>query len=315
VADSAATGPKAWNEWRSSLIREFFLKVHGILEKGELVSSSAVKAIDKRHSYVTGLRDEELADMDLAAVFDCMSPRYLLSVEPEAIRRHLHLYRKLEGAEFAWEIERDAGLNTRTVTICAHDRPGLFSKIAGVFTLNNINILNAQIHTWRNGIALDIFRVEPPPDQIFEKERWEKAESALSRVLAGELDLAAEMAKKEFGRAGPGPHMFTQPNRLGIDSDSSSFFTIIEVITYDDKGLLYRITDAISRCSLNIRVAKIATKLDQVVDVFYVRDENDEKILSPQRVEEVKAAIRAVLPENARGTVMQTGDLLMSDVT
>ena len=310
IADSVATGPKAWNEWRSTLIRDFFLKVYGILEKGELATNSAVKTIERKRNFMLGLQDKAFAGMDLAAVFELMSPRYLLAVETGDIIKHLNLYQRLGENEFVWNIEADEGTYTRTVTVCAYDRPGLFSKIAGSFTLSNINILNAQIHTWRNGIALDIFRVEPPPDRIFEQERWEKAEDTLRRVLSGRLALSEAMAKKQADYAKPADHLFTQPNRVGVDNESSSFFTIIEVFSYDVKGLLYRITDAISRCGLNIRVAKIATKLDQVVDVFYVKDEHDEKIFSPQRVEELKAAIRDVLPENSHGTVMETGDLL-----
>lgn len=310
TADSVATGPKAWNEWRSALMRDFFLKVYGILEKGELATSNAVKQIAKKRAFVTGLQGRAFAGMDLQSAFDLMSPRYLLSVDTEAVIKHLNLYQRLGNEEFAWEIDQDPGLNTRTVTICAHDRFGLFSKIAGVFTLNNINVLNAQIHTWRNGIALDIFRVEPPPDRIFEEERWQKAEKTMTQVLKGEMDLSEAMARKQYDFAAPAPHIFTQPNRVGVDNDSSSFFTIIEVFSYDFKGLLYRVTDAISRCGLNIRIAKIATKLDQVVDVFYVKDELDEKVLPPHRVEAVKRAIRDVLPENSHGTVMHTGNLL-----
>ncbi len=132
----------------------------------------------------------------------------------------------------------------------------------------------------------------------------------MKQVLKGEMDLSEAMSRKQYDFAAPTPHIFTQPNRVGVDNDSSSFFTIIEVFSYDFKGLLYRVTDAISRCGLNIRIAKIATKLDQVVDVFYVKDELDEKVLAPQRVEAVKRAIRDVLPENSHGTVMHTGNLL-----
>ncbi len=310
IADSVATGPRAWNEWRSALMRDFFLKVYGILEKGELASSSAVKEIEKKREFILALQHRAFADMDLQTVFELMSPRYLLSTDKDEIRKHLNLFYRLGDTEFIWDITPDTGMDTRTVTICAYDRPGLFSKIAGAFTLSGINVLNARIHTWRNGIALDIFRVEPPPDRIFEQERWEKAEMTLQQVLTGETDLGAALAKKQQNWQTPDPRVFTQPNRVGVDNDASSFFTIIEVFSYDFQGLLYRITDAISRCGLNIRIAKIATKLDQVVDVFYVKDEHDEKVLSPQRVEAVKTAIRDALPENAHGTVMQTGDLL-----
>ncbi len=252
----------------------------------------------------------EFAETDLETLFNSMSPRYVLSVDTDDIIKHIKLYLKLEDSEFTWEVSRDSGTNTRTVTICAYDRPGLFSRIAGVFTLNNINILNAQIHTWKNGIALDIFRVEPPPDQILEDERWQKTEDSLSRTLSGELDLEGAMAEKRCSYARLPSHIFTQPNRVVVDNESSSFFTIIEVFSYDFKGLLYRVTNAISRCGLNIRVAKIATTVDQVVDVFYVRDEHDEKVLSHKRLEELKAGIRYVLPENVHGTVMHTGNWL-----
>ncbi|MDO9263126.1 MAG: [protein-PII] uridylyltransferase, partial [Desulfosalsimonadaceae bacterium] len=85
-------------------------------------------------------------------------------------------------------------------------------------------------------------------------------------------------------------------NRVVIDNDSSSFFTIIEVFACDFKGLLFNITDVISRLGLNIAVAKVATKVDQVVDVFYVRDESDAKIKDPDFIEKIKSEILSVLP-------------------
>ena len=77
----------------------------------------------------------------------------------------------------------------------------------------------------------------------------------------------------------------------------SSFFTIIEVFTYDFPGLLFNITDALFNCDLNIWVAKIATKADQVVDVFYVRDLNGQKVDSEDQVESIKMAILDRLPK------------------
>ena len=114
--------------------------------------------------------------------------------------------------------------------------------------------------------------------------------------MAGDLDLAAALKKKvrtyRNGKAG----LDQKPHRVTLDNTSSSFFTIIEVFTYDFLGLLYSITDAIYRCGLNIWVAKIATKADQVVDVFYVRDINGQKVDLPEQVTAIKAAIMERLP-------------------
>jgi [protein-PII] uridylyltransferase len=90
--------------------------------------------------------------------------------------------------------------------------------------------------------------------------------------------------------------MHKKPHRVEVNNTSSSFFTIIEVFTYDFPGLLFGITDALYQCELNIWVAKIATKADQVVDVFYVWDLNGDKIDSPDQVDHIKAAILERLP-------------------
>ncbi len=296
VADSVATGPKAWNDWTAALMRDLFLKVMSILESGELASSAAVRLIEKKTDYVVGMKDVAFNGSGLQNLLSQMSPRYLLYTDADDIIAHINLYQNMGDAPFVWKVHPDPELNTRTVVICAKDRPGLFSRIAGVFTLNSINILDVQVYTWRNQIALDIFKVEPPPDQIFEAERWVRAEKNLHDALAGNLDLSEALSRKVLPGRHIEPHVSTRPNRVKVDNDMSSFFTIVEVFAYDFPGLLHRITDAISRCGLNIRVAKIATKLDQVVDVFYVRDESDEKITDPEQVEQIKTEILSVLP-------------------
>ncbi|MGD8657126.1 MAG: [protein-PII] uridylyltransferase, partial [Desulfobacterales bacterium] len=179
------------------------------------------------------------------------------------------------------------------------------SKIAGVFTLNNIDILDVQVFTWRNNIALDIFKVKPPPDPILEDEKWQRTAANLEAALSGTLDLTAALNKKvrtyRNGKAG----LDQKPHRVTLDNTNSSFFTIIEVFTYDFPGLLYSISDAIYRCDLNIWVAKIATKADQVVDVFYVRDVNGQKVDLPEQVTAIKAAIMGRLPATEPNWIAQ----------
>ncbi len=297
VADSMATGPKAWNSWTASLLRDFFFKVLGVLEKGELATTSVVNRIARKRKEVLAVADTG-RKTDVAGVFDQMSPRYILNTAAQDIIAHIRLYKRLEKQSFVMDLARDDTVNNRTVTICAKDRPGLFSEIAGVLTLNNINILDAHAHTWKNGIALDIFTVEPPPEQLFEEERWHRVEQNLKAVLAGEVDLATGIAEKSLIKKRDAACVATRPNRVTVDNEGSSFYTIIEVFSYDAKGLLYRITDAIRRLGLNITVSKIATKVDQVVDVFYVRNESDAKITDAAAVEQIKKTILSVLPEN-----------------
>ena len=132
-----------------------------------------------------------------------------------------------------------------------------------------------------------------------EAEKWERAAKNLTAALSGELNLAAALQKKRTNFRQSSPNRHKKPHRVEVDNTSSSFFTIIEVFTYDFPGLLYGIADALFQSKLNIWVAKIATKADQVVDVFYVWDLNGDKVDSSDQVALLKAAILERLPPMA----------------
>jgi [protein-PII] uridylyltransferase len=208
---------------------------------------------------------------------------------------HIKLFNKRGDKPFVWDIVQSPDTDTRTVTICAQDAPGLISKIAGVFTLNGINILDVQVFTWRNNIALDIFKVQPPPDQVFEDERWARAAGHLADALTGKLNLKEALKEKLSSYRGSGLLKTGRKSRVEVDNESSSFFTIIEVFTDDFPGLLHCITDALFSCKLDIWVAKIATKVDQVVDVFYVRDFDGQKVDTPEQEAMIKETIMSAL--------------------
>jgi [protein-PII] uridylyltransferase len=297
IADAMATGPKAWNDWTASLMRSLFLKTLNVIEKGELVSRKAIRIMEeKKERIVTASKsaDDRQAITQLMAF---MSPRYLLYTPSQEIPQHIALFKRLKQQSFVWRIDKSSDSRTRTVTLCALDRPGLLSKIAGVFTLNSINILDVRIFTWRNNIALDIFEVEPPPDPIFEDDRWQRTGRDLESALTGNLDISAALADKQDGFKSLKALTKERPQRVVIDNEASSFFTIVEVTAWDFPGLLYRITDALFRCHLDIWVAKIATRVDQVVDAFYVRNFDGEKVDRPQEEAMIRETVEAVLDE------------------
>jgi [protein-PII] uridylyltransferase len=294
VADSMATGPKAWNDWIERLLNELFFKIHGTLERGELATSKAAQTVERKRIKLFETC-KWLPRPELEVIFEQLSPRYLLYTSTKDILRHIHLYSKLGDEPFVWEVDEEKGTKYRTVIICAKDQPGLFSKISGVFTLNSMDILSAEIHTWRNHIALDIFKVKAPPDEFREQEIWKKAEDHLKSALNGSLDLYDALHKKFLTyQPAQGKPQGRSP-KIAVDNHSSKFFSIIEIYTTDYPGLLFSVTDALFRCRLDVWVAKIATKVDQVVDVFYVRDFDGQKATDREQVEAIKAAVLPVL--------------------
>jgi [protein-PII] uridylyltransferase len=295
VADAMATGPKAWNEWTASLMRSLFLKTLNIMQQGELASRRAMRVMEEKKERILEAAASSRERRANAELLDYMSPRYLLHTPSQEIPQHMALFRRLGQQPFVWRIDKSTDGRTRTITLCAPDRPGLLSKVAGVLTLNNINILDVRIFTWRNNVALDIFEVEAPPDLIFEQERWQKTAERLAKALDDQLDIGSELNERLDNFKSIRKLSHHRPQKVIVDNNTSSFFTIVEVTAWDFPGLLYRITDALFRCRLDIWVAKIATRVDQVVDVFYVRNFDGEKVDRPQEESVIRQTIEAVL--------------------
>jgi len=297
VADSQATGPKAWNDWTENLLKDLFLKTLGVIKVGELTTKKSQRLIDRKKKRVIKLLRENWREDEINSQLDAMPMRYLLYVKADNIMDHIHLYRNLKDKDYIWQISKQDGSDVRTVSICGKDKPGFYSKIAGVFFLNKLDIVASQAYSFGESHVLDVFNVMPPKDRLFEKEKWAVAEQDLHTANKDDhfLDEALKKIPKAITVSSGG---IPRPNRVRINNETSSFFTIIEVFTYDFPGLLFAVTNALYRSGLNVNAAMVATKVDQVVDIFYVRSiENDQKIESEQELEIIKQNILNNLPE------------------
>lgn len=293
-ADSKATGPGAWSEWVANLVQELFFKSLHVLVEGELATPRASHKVSKTQSEVRDLIQGHIDDKDIEDFFEAMSPRYLLETGPHDIVRHHALVRQLkeqlnnsQAPAFVFDAREEPGQGCWEVIFLAKDRPGLFSDITGVTALNNINILSAHIYTWREGTAVDIFRVTSPLDAIHPEETWKRMKRDLKNTFTGKLSLDYRLSQKAAPCILSHKKTPSRPPKVVVNNESSDFFTLIEIFSDDRVGLLYMITHTLFNLKLDIRIAKIATKADQIADVFYVRDIEGQKLEDDKQVEEI----------------------------
>jgi [protein-PII] uridylyltransferase len=292
-ADMRAVAPNVYNNWRDMLLSELYMRALKILEQGDREAVdparrlALVKAAVRERISPLGAAPEELT-----AFLDLMPDRYFLTVPEEDIPTHFELMRALGAHALVCRHRHFPELEFSEFIVATRDQPGLFSKIAGVLTANNLNILSARITTRADGVALDVFRVSHGAGGMaLEEERWLRVERDLEAVLAGQRDLEAMVAEAQRSRVAGRKFMRRVATEITIDNRSSEQYTVVDVFTQDRVGLLFAITHTLFKLGMVIHLARISTNADQALDVFYVSDSSGGKVVELDAMRRLRAAL------------------------
>ena len=157
------------------------------------------------------------------------------------------------------------------LTVMADDRPGLFSRVAGVLALHGLDVLEAAAHSTDDGRALARFRVV---DHVRPEVPWARGDRR-----PGPCPRRPPGPQRPGGRPGPdlrappaavprplGRHRARSTTRRRPPPRSSTCTPPTRI------GVLYRITRALAELDLDIRSARVQTLGPHVIDSFYVRD-------------------------------------------
>lgn len=299
-ADLRAVNPKMWNAWHGSLLGELYVGALSVFERGAFVPGDQAERVAR----IRERAGRQAPAGDAAAYADFladMPDRYFLSAPEAEIPLHFDLVRRCRDAPFVTDVRHFPEREFSEFTVVTADRPGLFSKIAGALAANGMNILTASIVTSRSGVALDVFRVShfDRAEIVRSADRWDRVQASLARVLSGEVDVEQLVAAAR--RPGLLDRRFVPRvgTKVEIDNAVSEHFTVVDVYTQDRAGLLFSITNALYHLNLSIHLAKITTNVDQVLDVFYVTDENGRKIGDQERLEHIRAVLLEALTRPA----------------
>lgn len=285
-----ATGPKAIEKWHETPVLQLYQKVRLLLEKGE----PSIQAIAEKMEHLKTEVSIEVADIididELELHFAELAPRYLLSMQPQTIARHLRLERQLQQSKDRLMCEVGGSGFTYELTLMSYEMPDLLVRTAGILTLHDLNITGAQVFTKKNGVVLLIFQCRVP-EGLPQKPDWKAIRQDMKRSLDGRLALDYRIAAHSARRGYLGAVVRRSPSRAVIDNESSGSYTILEVYSTDRVGLLYTITRTLLDLHVRIYVAKITTRIDQVADVFYILTDDGEKVTDPDQIKEIQDAL------------------------
>ena len=295
IADSLATGPMARSDWKIMLLTELFFKVRHILEGGRLATPDATNKIDAKKRMALNILGNDFPKKDVLYIMDQVSSRYFLNTSQEIIALHFRMALTLGEKSHSWTLQKLKDVSVTRVIQCMHDRPGLFSKMVGVFNLNNIKVFSANIFTLKNGLAFNIYEVTNPLDPYRERERWEEIHRQILLAMEDQLPLDELIKKKGETMLAPEKHWGSKVRNVRINNEFSDFFTVIEVSSDERFELLYNLTKEVFSLGLDIRFAKINRDKEKMKGSFYVRDTDGQKIYREDQIRKIERMIWSAL--------------------
>jgi [protein-PII] uridylyltransferase len=305
-ADLSAVNKNVWTQWKEMLLTDLYRKTYDVLTQRQTTEELQLRAQHERDRQISillpALSQNVAQDVAKDHLDRIESTEYLAAFDSSEISEHI---RAIEMREPVQTFIRHRSDFTE-VTLIAPDAPYALSHCCAVLTANDANIFDANIFTRNDGIIIDKFRVANiVTSSVLTEQQGDRIQSDMRDVFLAKTDVhqLLERHRLKWKRRS----QTLNPNiRYDVEFEDHPRFTIIDVYAADKIGFLHRITETISNLGLNISFAKIATRVDGIVDSFYVLDRFGKRIEDNRQKEliknEIMEAMRAFFELELAGT-------------
>ena len=296
VVDIRAVGPGVWNDWKRQLLTDLYHAAEEVLRLGHKQRGRDERIAAKRTELKALLGWSEHR---FKALIRRLPEAYWIAEPIDILERNARLISQKDvPLSIAAQVYPARGATL--VTVYASDHPGLFYRIAGAIHLAGANIIDARIHTTRDGMALDNFLVQDPFGGPFDgQERLSRIERAIEDGLANRARLNERLQARPLTRTRA--EAFSIEPLVLIDNKASNRYTVIEVNARDRPALLNALAYGLFQSKVTIHSAHIATYGERAVDTFYITDLIGDKIEGAARLK----ALEKRLLDAAAGVVSE----------
>ena len=280
VADIRSVGPRTWTQWKAIQLEYLYGRTKNVLDQDGEDPAGKTSASDPEDRYSIPIEDEA----------------YYQSTTPSERRRHVQWLAAVDVADILLYNEPFSGFEQ--LTVCGHDRIGFLNQVIGCLTAEGYNILSARLYSTTDKKALDIFHIEPPLlPRLTPPVRIENIYKKWRRLVAKETT-PDDLVRERLAKYPPVPlrQASSQPSvRIHFDNAASPLFTLVEIDTPDNFGLLHKIARCFSDNGINIASARLSTRSDLAVDVFYINDINKGKIIEKKQIARLRRKLLKVV--------------------
>ena len=289
-ADIKAVNPEAMTPWKADNLWQLYIACANYL------SRSADERVHSVHDAAAGLANlahlrslAPVAGKKINAFVEGLPQRYLRIHGASDVLAHAEMASQLGQAGVQCALKQVR--HWFELTLITTDRPFLFASISGALAAWGMNIVKANAFSNAAGIVVDTFYFT---DRFRTLElnlpEWDRLKKNIADVVTGKADVARMLRDRLKSEKTNGMKVKIE-TQIEFDDRSSAQSTLVQVLTQDRPGLLYRMCSVMSKQECNIEIALIETEGQMAIDVFYLRS-GGEKLGSDRQ-----AALRKALQE------------------
>ena len=272
VADIRGTSPKVWNAWKGKLLEDLYRASAAVLggqthDPDAVVETRKRQALETLNLYAMPFESHK----DLWATLDV---GYFMRHDAADIAWHTRqlsrplALAKAEGKAPGVSVKArlsplGEGLQ---VMVYTPDQTDLFARICGYFDQAGFSILDAKVHTARNGYALDTFQVVTEMLDIHYRELTVMVENDLKHAI----ETAAPLPQASRGRVSRRVKSFPVAPRVSLQPDEKAQRWLLSISASDRVGLLYGVAQVLAHHHINVLLAKVTTLGERVEDTFLI---------------------------------------------
>nr|VFK79223.1 MAG: UTP--GlnB (protein PII) uridylyltransferase, GlnD [Candidatus Kentron sp. SD] len=282
VADIRGTNPDLWNDWRHILLRDLYEATLLALRRGlENPIQQTERIMETKEEALCILQREGLLPNEnrkarIEALWQSVGTDYFLRYRSGEVAWHARAI--TDGRDRVPPIvlvrKGRAGIDIFVYTQC---QDHLFQASTSILDRLGMTIQDARIVTADNGMMLNSYVVlEASEGSIIDgggkyQEREREIREILTRELRSPQDAVSPVSRLPRRQL---RHFSTDTTVLFHENDVNRY-TIMEISTSDQPGLLSRIAEILTCCETRLHKAKIATFGERAEDIFFITDKNN----------------------------------------